>query len=164
MVAFLPHDLARHPVLAAGGKRPGSLFAVTRPTGYGAVPHYRPVALANSGNMPQTSGWRGRRVDITGYYQIGLRPYDPVSGRWLTSDSFWNERDPNWYTFVGGEPIMGFDADGRLASTAVNFGVGAAQGLLQGFTRAFPRAIHMTRRIITDSFRDVTCLSRCPPG
>jgi hypothetical protein len=73
-------------------------------------------------------------VDLTGYYQIGTRPYDPVSGRWLTYDSVWNERDPNWYTFVGGEPIMGFDADGRLATTAVNYSVGLGQGFLQGLT------------------------------
>ncbi len=66
--------------------------------------------------MAQSSAWRGRWVDITGYYQIGLRPYDPVSGRWLTYDSVWNERDPNYYTFAGGEPIMGFDSDGRLTS------------------------------------------------
>ena len=45
--------------------------------------------------------------------QFGLRPYDPVSGRWLTYDSVWNERDPNDYTFCGGDPINGFDADGR---------------------------------------------------
>jgi hypothetical protein len=42
-----------------------------------------------------------------------MRPYDPISGRWLTYDSVWNARDPNYYTFCGGEPIMMFDADGR---------------------------------------------------
>jgi RHS repeat-associated protein len=88
----------------------------SRLTGYGAVPGYGPVALGNGANVAQSSAWRGRWVDITGYYQIGLRPYDPVSGRWLTYDSVWNERDPNYYTFAGGEPIMGFDADGRLTS------------------------------------------------
>jgi RHS repeat-associated protein len=84
-----------------------------RPTGYGAVPGYRPAAFANGADMAQSSAWRGREVDITGYYQIGLRPYDPISGRWLTYDSVWNERDPNYYTFVGGDPINGFDPDGR---------------------------------------------------
>ena len=39
--------------------------------------------------------------------------YDPISGRWLTYDSVWNERDPNAYTFCGGDPIGYFDADGR---------------------------------------------------
>jgi len=85
-----------------------------RTTGYGAVPGYRPLALGNGAGIAVSSAWRGKWVDITGYYQIGLRPYDPVSGRWLSYDSVWNERDPNAYSFCGGEPIMGFDADGRV--------------------------------------------------
>jgi RHS repeat-associated protein len=89
-------------------------WIAARPTGYGAVPGYRPAAFANGTDMAQSSAWRGREVDVTGYYNIGLRPYDPVSGRWLTFDSVWNERDPNYYSFAGGEPIMGFDPDGRL--------------------------------------------------
>jgi RHS repeat-associated protein len=108
---------------SAGGS---NVWNAARPTGYGAVPDYRPVALANSGNMPQSSGWRGRWVDLTGYYQIGTRPYDPVSGRWLTYDSVWNEHDPNGYSFCGGDCINGFDSDGRCfeaAGSAVKTGV-----------------------------------------
>ncbi len=84
-----------------------------RPTGYGAVPGYRPAAFANGADMAQSSAWRGLPVDITGYYQIGLRPYDPISGCWLTYDSVWNARDPNYYSFCGGDPIDTFDSDGR---------------------------------------------------
>ncbi|MEI6197459.1 MAG: RHS repeat-associated core domain-containing protein, partial [Verrucomicrobiota bacterium] len=102
-----------------------------RPTGYGAVPAYRPLALGNGADISLSSAWRGRWVDITGYHQIGLRPYDPVSGRWLTYDSVWNERDPNYYSFAGGEPIMSFDADGRCASAVANY---AYNGGLAGQT------------------------------
>jgi len=104
------------------------LWNPSRPTGYGAAPGYRPAALANGANVAQSSAWRGHWVDITGYYQIGLRPYDPVSGRWLTYDSAWNERDPNYYTFAGGEPIMSFDADGRFSKGMYAGVVGMAQG------------------------------------
>jgi RHS repeat-associated protein len=93
-----------------------------RPTGYGAVPGYRPAAFANGADMAQSSAWRGREMDITGYIQLGLRPYDPLSGRWLTYDSVWNASDPNYYSFAGGEPIMGFDADGRIANYFYNGG------------------------------------------
>jgi hypothetical protein len=65
-------------------------------------------------------------VDITGYHQLGLRPYDPVSGRWLTYDSVWNERDPNAYTFCGGDPVNGFDSNGKCvenAPNAITFGI-----------------------------------------
>jgi RHS repeat-associated protein len=100
----------------------------SRPTGYGAVPDYRPVALANGASVAQSSAWRGHWVDITGYYNIGLRPYDPISGQWLTYDSAWNERDPNYYTFAGGEPIAGFDPDGRFTKGAYQGTVGMAEG------------------------------------
>ena len=93
----------------------------SRPTGYGAVPGYRPVPLGNGASISLSSAWRGRWVDITGYHQIGLRPYDSVSGRWLTYDSVWNERDPNYYSFCGGDPINGFDADGRCVDATGNF-------------------------------------------
>jgi RHS repeat-associated protein len=89
-----------------------------RPTGFGAVPGYRPVALGSGASIAMSSAWRGRWVDITGYHQLGLRPYDPVSGRWLTYDSVWNERDPNAYTFCGGDPVNGFDSNGKCVENA----------------------------------------------
>ena len=86
-----------------------------RPTGYGAVPGYRRAAFANGADMAQSSAWRGREVDITGFYNIGTRPFDPVSGRWLTYDSAWNSGDPDGYTFCAiGDPINYFDPDGRF--------------------------------------------------
>jgi len=91
-----------------------------RPTGYGSVPGYRPVALASGVNLAQSSAWRGKWVDITGYYNVGLRPYNPISGGWLTYDSTWNERDPNSYTFAGGDPINYFDSDGRFGKGFYN--------------------------------------------
>ena len=96
-----------------------------RPTAFGAVPGYRPLPLGNGANISLASAWRGKWADITGYYQLGLRPYDPISGRWLTYDSVPNDNDPNAYTFCGGDPIDHFDSDGRCiesgASAVGNF-------------------------------------------
>jgi RHS repeat-associated protein len=93
-----------------------------RPTGYGAVPGYRPAAFANGADMAQSSAWRGREVDITGYYNDGRRVYDPVSGRWLAFDSVWNAGDPDGYTFcAGGDPINSFDPDGRVGKAGANW-------------------------------------------
>ena len=92
-----------------------------RPTGYGAVPAYRPVPLGHGADITLSSAWRGHWPDITGYYNIGKRLYDPVSGMWLSYDSVWNERDPNYLSFAGGEPIMRFDADGRVSKDLYNF-------------------------------------------
>jgi RHS repeat-associated protein len=85
-----------------------------RPTGYGAVPGYRPAAFANGADMAQSSAWRGREVDITGYYNVGARTYDPVAGNWLSYDPWWNIGDPDGYTFCAiGDPVNYFDPDGE---------------------------------------------------
>jgi YD repeat-containing protein len=104
----------------------------SRPTGYGAVPGYRPVPLANGASVAQSSAWRGHWPDITGYFNIGLRQLDPVSGRWLSYDSAWNERDPEGMTFSGGEPIIGFDPDGRCIETGLEIGLNTIQGVANG--------------------------------
>ena len=101
-----------------------------RPTGYGAVPGYRPAAFANGADMAQSSAWRGREVDITGYYNDGRRVYDPVSGRWLAFDSVWNAGDPDGYTFcAGGDPINSFDPDGRVGKAGATWGADIVTGV-----------------------------------
>jgi RHS repeat-associated protein len=109
-------------------------WTAARPTGYGAVSGYRPVALGHGADLAQSSAWRGHWVDISGYYQIGMRLYDPVAGHWLSYDSDWNERDPNYLTFAGGDPINGFDADGRLSNAFYNYQYnnGGISSLLNG--------------------------------
>jgi RHS repeat-associated protein len=86
-----------------------------RPTGYGAVPNYRPVALGSGANISLSSAWRGHWADVTGYHCVGTRTYDPISGRWLSFDPSWNEADPNGFSAFGGDPINSFDADGRIS-------------------------------------------------
>jgi len=107
----------------------------SRPSGFGAVPGYQPVALGSGADIVVSSAWRGRWADITGYYNIGLRPYDPISGRWLTYDSAWNEIDPSGMTFCGGDPVNSVDSDGRLSANGpdngvqnLNFGTMAVMG------------------------------------
>lgn len=118
---------ARGNILGYYDPKQGSVvWNSARPTGYGSVPNYRPVALANGTDLSLASAWRGRWVDITGYYNIGLRPYDPISGRWLTYDSDWNERDPNYYSFAGDDPVNGFDSKGKCVENtapSIEFGI-----------------------------------------
>jgi RHS repeat-associated protein len=107
-----------------------SASAITRPTGYGAVPGYQPLPLANGASIALASAWRGRWADITGFYNFGLRPYDPISGRWLTYDSVWNEIDASGMSYCGGDPINGVDSDGRLGKGFYQSGEGAVTGTL----------------------------------
>ena len=85
----------------------------SRPTGYGAVPGYRPAAFGSGANMAQASAWRGRWPDITGYLHLGARDYDPIAGMWLSYDPLWNAGDPNGYSFTGGDPVNRTDPNGK---------------------------------------------------
>ena len=91
----------------------GVAWNPARPTGYGAVPGWRPLALGHGASIGQSSVWRGRWMDLSGYYNLGLRVYDPVAGMWLSYDPEWNESDPNYLTFCGGDPVNGFDPQGK---------------------------------------------------
>lgn len=84
----------------------------SRPTGYGAAPGYEPAAMGYGVSFGEASAWRGKWKDITGYYWLGKRYYTPQSGSWLSYDSVWNIRDPNWFTFCGDDPINYFDPEG----------------------------------------------------
>src|SRR5204863_1521680 len=43
------------------------VWSPSRPTGYGAVPGYRPLPLGTGGNMAQSAAWCGKWPDVTGY-------------------------------------------------------------------------------------------------
>jgi RHS repeat-associated protein len=120
-----------------------TVWNASRPTGYGAVPGYQPAAFGNGADMAQSSAWRGREVDITGLYNIGLRPFDPVSGRWLTFDPSWNDGDPDGYTFcAAGDPINYFDPDGRFGKqyNQFQYNGGLAGYGLRGLANVFNTA------------------------
>ena len=95
----------------------------SRPTGYGAVPAYRPVALAYGADITLSSAWRGKWPDITGYYNLGKRLYDPVAGMWLSYDSTWDESNPSGQTAFGGDPIDIVDSDGRRVDRVIDAGL-----------------------------------------
>ena len=92
----------------------------SRPTGYGGVPEYRPVALADNGELASSSAWRGRWADLSGLYCLGARYYDPVAGSFISCDPLGHDSDPSLYTFAGGDPINLFDPDGRFGKQVGN--------------------------------------------
>jgi RHS repeat-associated protein len=118
--AVMPQSMTLNPTISDSR---GNVLAVvtngvvswnpSRPTGYGAVPGYRPLPLGAGANLGQAAVWREHWSDISGYVWLGARYYDPVAGAFLSSDPVWNGRDPNYYTFCGGDPINYTDPDGR---------------------------------------------------
>jgi RHS repeat-associated protein len=89
------------------------LWNASRPTGYGAIPEYRPTPLAENGDMAVSCAWNGRWPDISGLYWLGGRYYDPVSGSFVSCDPYGHDADPSLYAFCNGDPINYFDPDGR---------------------------------------------------
>lgn len=113
---------ARGNVLGVYNPTQGTLtWNQARPTGYGAVPGYRPLPLGHGGSYAQSAAWRGKWADVTGYIWRGARFYDPVAGMWLSPDPQWNDRDPSYWSYAGGDPINGDDWDGRCASATGRF-------------------------------------------
>ncbi len=91
-------------------------WTLARQTAHGSVPGYRPVAFGNGVDFQKSSVWRGHEVDVTGYYHLGMRDYDPVSGQWLSYDPFWNAGDPNGQSFCAGDPVNFTDPDGLMTA------------------------------------------------
>jgi hypothetical protein len=58
-------------------------------------------------------------VDVTGFYYLYNRYYDPVAGQWVSFDPMPNDRDPNGQRFCGGDSINYFDPDGRLGKQTI---------------------------------------------
>lgn len=75
-------------------------------------------------------GWRGRRVDPTGYCWLGARYYDPDTGRFLSTDPLGHAAGADLYSFAAGDPVNQFDADGRLSRAALRAGGTIATGVI----------------------------------
>ena len=62
-----------------------------------------------------TSQWRGHYQDWTGFYYMGARYCDPMTGRFLSADPLGHEASLSLYDYCDGDPINGLDPDGRCA-------------------------------------------------
>ena len=89
-----------------------SWFA-TRVGAYGTLPGTQAATLADITQLAAATTWRGRRIDPTGFYNLGARYYEPTSGRFLSADPIGQGASPSLYDFAGGDPVNSFDPDGR---------------------------------------------------
>jgi RHS repeat-associated protein len=107
----------------------------TRVGAYGPLPGSQATTLTDITQLAAATAWRGRRIDPTGFYNLGARYYEPTSGRFLSADPLGQAASPSLYDFAGGDPVNFFDPDGRIFGTPLSFGefAGAVgSGLLQG--------------------------------
>lgn len=82
-------------------------------SGYGPVPGTWTPSVEDGHSYWRTLGWRGRRLDVTGFYYQGMRHYEPVSGRFLSPDPLGHGASMSLYDYAGGDPINMVDPSGR---------------------------------------------------
>jgi RHS repeat-associated protein len=87
-----------------------------RSLGYGPQPGATPQTLDGMHELSSTLAWRGKYIDPTGFYCLGARTYDPASGTFLSCDPLGHAASMDLYSYCNGDPINGFDADGRFKS------------------------------------------------
>jgi RHS repeat-associated protein len=72
-------------------------------------------ALTSAALLPETLTLRGQRTDPTGLINLGMRPYDPESGRFMAPDPLGHAGSLSLYDYADGDPINKIDPDGRVA-------------------------------------------------
>ncbi len=76
--------------------------------------YYPYGSIARSAGMPSRYGYQGEfaehEINETGYVAFELRQYDPVVGRWLSTDPYGQYASP--YLGMGNNPISFIDPDG----------------------------------------------------
>ena len=86
--------------------------------GYGPLPgSVRQQPLEVTEDLATSLGWQTRCIDPTGFFAMGARHYDPLSGRFLSADPFGHGATPDLYSYAGGDPVNFIDPTGRNAIT-----------------------------------------------
>jgi RHS repeat-associated protein len=85
----------------------------TKVGGYGPLPDSAAQPLTSVAQLASAVAWRGHYIDPTGFYNLGARVYEPVSGRFLSCDPLSFAAGTSLYAFGNGDPVNHFDPDGR---------------------------------------------------
>jgi RHS repeat-associated protein len=130
----------------------------TRVSGYGPLPGTAAETLTDVTRVAEATAWRGRRIDPTGFYNLGARYYEPTSGRFLSADPKGHRASPSLYDFCNGDGVNNFDPDGREHVQEPGFTkplTGANVGNMWG---TFADAGLLSPRTYIDSYRDAGML------
>jgi RHS repeat-associated protein len=93
---------------------------------YDYTPYGQTQATQSSFNNPYQ--YTGRELDDSGLYYYRARYYHPDMARFISEDPIGLAGGINTYAYVGGNPIVYIDPDGRFLVNAVTAGIGALVG------------------------------------
>ena len=88
--------------------------------GYGPVLGYEASPLTAGTPLAESLLWRSRRIDPSGFYNLGARYYDPMAGRFLSPDPMGHAGSMDLYSAFNGDPVNNFDPDGRFSAGSLN--------------------------------------------
>lgn len=91
-----------------------------RVTGYGPAAGSFQKPFSSAVNLAESTAWRTRRIDPTGFFWLGARYYEPNSGRFLSADPLGHGASWSLYDYAAGDPVNGMDPDGRLGVATIN--------------------------------------------
>jgi len=93
-----------------------------RVASYGPIPLQDLPLLSPYTSLAESTIWRGKRIDPSGFYYMGARYYDPNAGRFISPDPLGHAASIDLYSAFAGDAVNNFDPDGRCvegAGTAV---------------------------------------------
>jgi RHS repeat-associated protein len=125
----------------------------TKSIGYGPAPDSPVHYLSEGASLTQSTAWRGKRQDITGFYYLGARYYEPSSARFLSTDPMGHGASMSLYDYAGGDPINFVDPTGRYGEAGhfwTTFAIANAAGLNpeEAFSLAYYSQLPDEKRVL----------------
>jgi RHS repeat-associated protein len=103
-----------------------------RVTSYGPLPLQDLPLLSANTSVAESTVWRGKRIDPSGFYFMGARYYDPNAGRFISPDPLGHAASIDLYSAFGGDGVNNFDPDGMCLETTLNLFTQTLGGIGQG--------------------------------
>lgn len=111
-VAVLHHDMRNNLIAVITPQTTQWVNDYPTPYGPRAPPQTIPSDLFS---YAQSLAWQSKQVDPTGLIWLGARYYDPLAGRFLTTDPISHPLCLDLYAYGNGDPINNSDLNGRFS-------------------------------------------------